>query len=122
MRSQATALLLSAALFAMLGQASAAGAPDRLRGIVREVVITHCDLASRSCAGSLELEIRDAAGKALAFEVPLGTPISQGCRSLRLHELEGRAVVLTQSVRPGERIARAIEIDTAEGHEGDAEC
>ncbi|MGQ0545114.1 MAG: hypothetical protein ACT4P3_07250 [Betaproteobacteria bacterium] len=122
MRMRATALLLGAsALMGALGHSADLRAQERIRGVVREVVITHCDLATRGgCGGSLTLEPRAGRADPIELEVPVGTPISHGSRSLRLHEIEGRAVILTQSLRRGERFARAIEVDEPEPDEAAA--
>lgn len=49
------------------------------------------------------------------IEVPLGTPISREDETVRLHELEGRAVVVTQGPRRGGRVARATEVEEPPG-------
>ena len=110
MRSVAR-ILVAAALFAAMLQ-PAIPADERIEGVVRDTVVTHCDATRRGgCAGTLTLE-RRAGGKieTLTINVPLGTPISRGAERALLHTLEGERVIVTQITDRGSRIARAIEL------------
>jgi hypothetical protein len=87
-------------------------AEERIEGVVRDTVVTHCDASRQGgCAGTLTLERRSAAGiETLAIKVPLGTPISRESGILLLHSLEGRTVVVTQTSERSARVARAVEV------------
>lgn len=104
---------LSLAVALLLALAPAAVAEERIEGIVRDTVVTHCDATRRGgCAGTLTLE-REAGGRAetLEFNVPVGTPISRAGEHVLLHTLEGMRVVVTQTMSRGARVARAIQVD-----------
>jgi hypothetical protein len=110
MRSTA-GLLVGLGMWALL-LAQAARAEERIEGIVRDAVVTHCDATRRGgCAGTLTLE-RRAGGRAetLTIEVPLGTPISREGERVLLHKLEGKTVIVTQIAGRGARVARAIQL------------
>jgi GTPase involved in cell partitioning and DNA repair len=87
-------------------------ADERIEGIVRNTVVTHCDTTRRGgCAGTLTLERRTGArAEMLTIRVPLGTPISRGAERALLHTLEGQKVIVTQTTERGEAIARAIQV------------
>jgi hypothetical protein len=92
--------------------APAALAEERIEGIVRDTVVTHCDATRRGgCAGTLTLE-RQAEGRieTLTINVPLGTPISRAGERVLLHALEGMRVIVTQTTGRGGRVARAIQV------------
>ena len=105
--------ILARALFvSVLLQPMALPADERIEGVVRDTVVTHCDAARRGgCAGTLTLE-RRTGGRAemLTIRVPLGTPISRGAERALLHTLEGQKVIVTQTTGRGELIARAIQV------------
>ena len=87
-------------------------ADERIEGVVRRTVVTHCDATRRGgCAGTLTLERRAGDPAAiLIIKVPLGTPISRGLEHATLGSLEGQTVIVTTSADPGGRGARAIEV------------
>lgn len=100
------------AVAALLPLAAAADAEERIEGIVRDTVVTHCDATRRGgCAGTLTLE-RHAGGRrnSLIIKVPLGTPISRGEERVLLHALQGHAVIVTQISEGSGRVARAIQV------------
>jgi len=115
-RAALKALAALAAAAACIPQlAPAALAEERIEGIVRDTVVTHCDATRRGgCAGTLTLE-RSAGGRTetLTINVPLGTPISRAGEHVLLHSLEGMRVIVTQTIGRGGRIARAIQVDDA---------
>lgn len=105
-------LLVASAISALLPLALAAPADERIEGIVRGTVVTHCDATRRGgCAGTLTLE-RNTGGtmENLTINVPLGTPISRGGERVLLHALEGQTVIVTQINERGGRVARAIQV------------
>ena len=111
MRSVAR-ILLAAALFAAMLQPAIPAAEERIEGIVRDTVVTHCDTTRRGgCAGALTLERRATGNiETLSINVPLGTPISRGAERALLHTLEGKRVIVTQITDRGSRVARAIRL------------
>lgn len=105
-------LLVASAISALLPLALAAPADERIEGIVRGTVVTHCDATRRGgCAGTLTLE-RNTGGKmeTLTIRVPLGTPISRAGEHVLLHTLEGKTVIVTQIADRDARVARAIQV------------
>jgi len=109
MKSLAHLLVAAAALMVFR---SAPAVDERIEGIVRDTVVTHCDATRRGgCAGTLTLERRaDGRTETLTINVPLGTPISRAGERVLLHTLEGKAVIVTQSTDRGGRVARAIQV------------
>lgn len=87
-------------------------ADERVEGVVRNTVVTHCDATRRGgCAGTLTLERRAGGGVGnLMIRVPLGTPISRGLEHATLGSLEGQTVIVTTTAEPGGQVARAIEV------------
>lgn len=107
-----SAWMMSAVLCGCFLSPPARGADERVEGIVRDTVVTHCDATRRGgCAGTLTLE-RQVNGMAdmLRIRVPLGTPISRGVDHAILGSLKGETVIVTQSADRGGRIARAIQV------------
>lgn len=103
------------ALAALAALAPSAFADERIEGIVRDTVVTHCDATKRGgCAGTLTLE-RRAGGRTetLTIIVPLGTPISRAGEHVLLHALEGMSVIVTQTTGRGGRVALAIQVEEA---------
>jgi hypothetical protein len=114
-------LLVAIGMWTLL-LAAAALADERIEGIVRDAVVTHCDATRRgACAGTLTLE-RRAGGRTetLTIEVPLGTPISRESERVLLHKLEGKTVIVTQTAGRGARVARAIQVEEPSGAEAAA--
>ena len=111
MRSMAH-VLAGLAISTLLQLALAALADERIEGIVRDAVVTHCDAPRRGgCAGTLTLERRaDERIETLTINVPLGTPISRAGERVLLHALEGMSVIVTQTAGRGGRVARAIQV------------
>ncbi|MGH8691616.1 MAG: hypothetical protein ACREUS_11380 [Burkholderiales bacterium] len=108
-----TARILGAGLVAIvLPFVPASAADERVEGIVRDTVVTHCDATRRGgCAGTLRLQRRASAGaETLTITVPLGTPISRDGERALLHSLDGKAVIVTLSGRRSSLVARAIEV------------
>ena len=112
-RTRRDLLAAMAALAGSLALAPALLAEERIRGVVRDTVVTHCDATRRGgCAGTLTLERRaNGRTETLAIRVPLGTPISRDGERALLHSLEGMRVIVTQVTDSGERVARAIQVD-----------
>ena len=102
----------AAVLLALLQQAPAAAADERIEGAVLETTLTHCEATKRGgCSGTLTLQ-GNVGGKiqTLAIKVPLGTPISRGCETVPLHGLKGKTVIITEVIESSARVARAIEV------------
>jgi hypothetical protein len=101
--------LAGLAISILLQLAPAALADERIEGIVRDTVVTHCDATRRGgCAGTLTLERRvEGRMETLTINVPLGTPISRAGERVLLHALEGVSVIVTQT---SGRVARAIQV------------
>lgn len=101
------------AVAALLPLTTAADAEERIEGIVRDTVVTHCDATRRGgCAGRLTLE-HCAGGQQsnLIINVPLGTPISHGPDRVLLQALKGQAVIVTQTYdEEGGRVALAVQV------------
>lgn len=91
-----------AALWACVIPSSVQASEERINGIVRATVVTHCDANRRGgCAGSLTLERQaDEKPALLVIRVPLGTPISRDSAHATLGNLEGQRVIVRGS-RPG---------------------
>jgi hypothetical protein len=81
-------------------------ADERVEGVVRNTVVTHCDATRRGgCAGTLTLERRAGGGSGtLKIRVPLGTPISRGLEHATLGSLEGQTVIVTTTAKPGGQV------------------
>lgn len=111
-RMSPMARLARALVVGLLLQPLAAPAEERIEGVVRDAVVTHCDATRRGgCAGTLSLErSTDARTEVLTIRVPLGTPISRGAQRALLHTLEGQRVIVTQTTQRGELTARAIQV------------
>lgn len=107
-----SAWMLIGVLCAWVSPPPAQGAEERVEGVVRNTVVTHCDATRRGgCAGTLTLE-RAAGGKSefLTVRVPLGTPISRGLEHATLGSLDGEIVIVTYATDGGGRVARAIRV------------
>jgi hypothetical protein len=105
-------VLLAASLVGLVAQAPAALADERIEGVVRRTVVTHCDATKKGgCAGSLSME-REVGGRVetLAVRVPLGTPISRGSERVHLQALAGSTVVITLVTQRGAAVALAIQV------------
>ena len=101
-------IVLASSLVALTGEALSA--EQRIEGVVRRVVVTHCDATKAGgCAGTVTI---DGQAHPLTIRVPLGTPISCDDERVLLHALQGRTVIVTLS-SPGE-VARAIQLAEAE--------
>jgi hypothetical protein len=82
------------------------GEEERIEGTVMAAQATYCEpTKAQGCKGILVL---DSSEKLLRIDVPLGTPISDGCDVLSFGELEGRHVVVTGMQEPDGPVALAV--------------
>ncbi len=104
--------LLAMALHTAL-HTPAAIAQEKIEGKVVGTKLTHCAMDGKigGCAGTLTLQrSRDGRNEEVTFDVPLGTPITQGRDVVYLPALRGKTVVVTHTVNKTERVAKAIEV------------
>lgn len=100
-------------LLALVLPATAALAQERIEGKVIGTRLTFCafDRKIGGCAGALALQTeREGKSAEMTFEVPLGTPITQGREVVYLPALRGKMVAITHVVDKNQRVAKAIEV------------
>lgn len=97
----------------LLAHVPAGFAQEKIEGKVVGTKLTVWDMNVKvgGCAGTLTME-RKAGDRTeeLTFNVPLGTPITQGSETMYLPALRGKTVVITRVTEKNERVAKAIEV------------
>lgn len=105
--------VLFVALLGLMLAAPAALAQEKIEGKVIGTKLTHCAMDGKvgGCAGTLTMQRKGSrTPEELTFDVPLGTPITQGSEVVYLPALRGRTVVITQVASRKERVAKTIEV------------